>query len=79
MVSIAIYSLDPRPTTASRERYLKAIEESERFPDVARLETFNTPRRALNITYLPLLAFPWARNFGSLGRRTLQRGSWMAA
>ena len=46
------------PTTASRERYLKAIEEYLKFPDIARLETFNTSRRTLNITYLPVFAVP---------------------
>ena len=54
-----------RPTTASRERYLKAIEEYLKFPDIGRLETFNTSRRILNITYLPVLALP--------GRQILDR------
>lgn len=45
--------LGSRPTTASRERYLKAIEEYLRFPDIARLVE-NLPRRTLNTTYLPL-------------------------
>lgn len=50
--------LGSRPTAASRERYLKAIEEYLRFPDITRLENFKPPRRTLNITYLPLQAFP---------------------
>ena len=54
-----------RPTAASRERYLKAIEEYLKFPDIARLEAFNTSRRTLNITYLPVLAVP--------GRQILDR------
>jgi hypothetical protein len=54
-----------RPTTAGRERYLKAIEEYLKFPDIGRLETFNTSRRTLNITYLPVLAVP--------GRQILDR------
>lgn len=54
-----------RPTAASRERYLKAIEEYLKFPDIARLETFNASRRTLNITYLPVLAVP--------GRQILDR------
>jgi hypothetical protein len=51
--------LGSRPTAASRERYLKAIEEYLRFPDITRFETYNTPRRTLNVTYLPLLTFPF--------------------
>lgn len=50
--------LGSRPTAASRERYLRAIEEYLRFPDITRLENFKPPRRTLNITYLPLQAFP---------------------
>jgi hypothetical protein len=50
--------LGSRPTTASRERYLKTIEEYLRFPDITRFEAFNAPRRTLNITYLPLVTFP---------------------
>jgi hypothetical protein len=46
------------PTAASRERYLKAIEEYLRFPDLTRLETFNLPYRTLNITYLPIKVPP---------------------
>ena len=46
------------PTAASRERYLKAIEEYLRFPDLTRLETFNIPYRTLNITYLPIKVAP---------------------
>jgi hypothetical protein len=46
------------PTTASRERYLKAIEEYLRFPDLTRLETLNIPYRTLNITYLPIKVAP---------------------
>ena len=52
------FLLGARPTPASRERYLKAIEEYLRFPDMTRLEAFNPPRRTLNITYLPLQTFP---------------------
>jgi hypothetical protein len=46
------------PTAANRERYLKAIEEYLRFPDLTRLETFNLPYRTLNITYLPIKVSP---------------------
>lgn len=46
------------PTPANRERYLKAIEEYLRFPDLTRLETFNIPHRTLNITYLPIKVPP---------------------
>lgn len=47
-----------RPTAASRERYLKAVEEFLRFPDITRYDVFNIPHRTLNITYLPLKTFP---------------------
>ena len=50
--------LGSRPTAATRERYLKAVEEYLRFPDLTRLETFNIPHRTLNITYLPLKVPP---------------------
>ena len=56
-----------RPTASSRERYLKAIEEYLKFPDIARLETFNASRRMLNITYLPILAFPGQQILERLG------------
>jgi len=46
------------PTAATRERYLKAVEEYLRFPDLTQLETFNIPHRTLNITYLPLKVPP---------------------
>jgi hypothetical protein len=46
------------PTAANRERYLKAIEEYLKFPDLTRLETFNIPYRTLNITYLPIKVPP---------------------
>ena len=47
-----------RPSAASRERYLKAVEEFLRFPDITRYDVFNIPHRTLNITYLPLNTFP---------------------
>lgn len=50
--------LGSRPTAATRERYLKSIEEYLKFPDMTRLETFDLPRRTLNITYLPIRMFP---------------------
>src|SRR5215475_12461906 len=46
------------PTAANRERYLKAIEEYLRFPDLTRLETFNLAYRTLNVTYLPIKVSP---------------------
>jgi hypothetical protein len=58
-----------RPSDANRERYLKAIEEYLKFPDVARLEKYimrmdrvtrQEARRRLNITYLPLRNSPAA-------------------
>lgn len=47
-----------RPTAASRERYLKAIEEYLKFPDLTRLQTSNLPYRTLNIIYLPIKVRP---------------------
>ncbi len=58
-----------QPSDANRERYLKAIEEYLKFPDVARLEKYimryddvrqKEARRRLNITYLPLTQPPAA-------------------
>jgi hypothetical protein len=46
------------PTAASRERYLNAIEEYLKFPDLTRLETFNLPYRTLNVIYLPIKVPP---------------------
>ena len=50
--------LGSRPTAATRARYLRAIEEYLRFPDITRFDNFNIPRRTLNITYLPMQVFP---------------------
>jgi hypothetical protein len=50
--------LGSRPNTGNRERYLKTLEEYLRFPDIARFEIFNAPRRTLNITYLPTIGLP---------------------
>jgi hypothetical protein len=58
-----------RPSDANRERYLKAIEEYLKFPDVVQLEKYimrmdrvarQEARRQLNITYLPLTESPAA-------------------
>jgi hypothetical protein len=60
-IGYGLYSyllLGSPPTATNRERYLKAIEEYLRFPDLTRLETFNLPYRTLNITYLPIKVPP---------------------
>ena len=49
--------LGSRPTSATRDRYLNAIEEYLKFPDITRLETYR-PHQTLNITYLPVQVFP---------------------
>lgn len=48
--------LGSAPSEASRDRYLKAIAAFLRFtPDIRDLEGAGMPKRALNITYVPLV------------------------
>jgi hypothetical protein len=51
------FLLGSPPNDVTRERYLKAIEEYLKFPDITGLEEYIEPRE-LNINYLPVTASP---------------------
>jgi hypothetical protein len=70
--------LGSRPTSGNRERYLRTVEEYLRFPDIARFEIFNAPRRTLNITYLPIIGFPGKDIFDRLAdEQYRETAEWM--
>jgi hypothetical protein len=57
--------LGSEPDDTTRERYLKAIIEYLKFPEIARFEKYRE-RRELNITYLPLTTEPEKELLGQL-------------